>query len=295
MARSWFKPKQRTWSFPPPCAEGRREAPGWGSLLLREACPATPTPTPNPSPQGGGEPTETAARVSINHARSFCSAPLSRRLLRRHLLHLARGEIEAHALDLVEVGPGHAHEAGIVGIVDRMDSAVLIDAGVSGQQAIFLDRLELGLFRVGVVVLALPLDHVGVVGGLAIDRPGRAVVVRRRDAGLVIDMRKNLKAEVRILVEHLEPARHMIAAIGLDEVAVREQLLELQAHLLAALGSAVALENSAAIRHELIEVVGHGCLLADIVTLASRITAANARAYSIRLSQSLVPKVTVAS
>jgi peptide/nickel transport system permease protein len=38
---------------------------GWGggSLLLREASPPTPTPTPNPSPQGGGERTESAARL----------------------------------------------------------------------------------------------------------------------------------------------------------------------------------------------------------------------------------------
>src|SRR5262249_23500568 len=56
----------------------------------------------------------------------------SRRLLRRHLLDLAGSQIEAHAVDLVEVGAGHAHEAGMVGIVDRMDGAVLVDAGVAG-------------------------------------------------------------------------------------------------------------------------------------------------------------------
>src|SRR5262249_4389129 len=43
---------------------------GWGggSLLLREARPPTPTPTPNPSPQGGGEPTESAARSNGKNA-----------------------------------------------------------------------------------------------------------------------------------------------------------------------------------------------------------------------------------
>src|SRR5713226_8259973 len=101
----------------------------------------------------------------------------SRRLLRRHLVHLAGREIEPYAIDIVEVGAGHADEAGAVRIIDGMDLAVLIDAGVSRQQAILLDRLELGLVRTGTVVLALPLDHVGVVGCLAVDRPGRAVVV----------------------------------------------------------------------------------------------------------------------
>ncbi len=48
--------ERRTWSYPPPCGEGRREAPGWGSC----GDPLT-APHPNPSPQGGGEHTECAA------------------------------------------------------------------------------------------------------------------------------------------------------------------------------------------------------------------------------------------
>src|SRR5215813_2444190 len=170
------------------------------------------------------------------------SAMTSRRLLRRHLLDLARGEIEAHALDLVEVGAGHPDEAGAVGIVDRMDGAVLIDAGVAGQQAILLDRLELGLAGIGAVVFALPLNHVGVVARLPVDRPRGAVIVRRRYPRLVVDMGEDLEAELRVLVEHLQAARHVVAAVGLDEVAVREQLLEFLPNLLAAIGSAVALE-----------------------------------------------------
>jgi hypothetical protein len=55
----------------------------------------------------------------------------------------------------------------------------------------------------------------------------------------------------------------MIAAIGLDEVPIGEELLEVDADVLPALGSGVALENGAAIRHERIEIVGHCCLLAD--------------------------------
>src|SRR5215467_1301029 len=211
----------------------------------------------------------------------------SRRLLRRHLLDLARGEVEAHALDLVEVGAGDPDEAGVVGIIDRMDGAVLIDAGMSRQQAILLDRLELGLFGIGAVVLALPLDHVGVVRGLAVDRPGRAVVVRRRHPSLVVDMGEDLESEARVLVQYLQAARHLFAAISLDEVAVREQLLELQANLFAALGSAIAGENGAAIRHELIEVVGHCCLLRTTRGLASLIVLANARAMGRRSCLSL--------
>src|SRR6516162_307923 len=211
----------------------------------------------------------------------------SRRLLRRHLLDLARGEIEAHALDLVEVGARHPDEAGVVGIVDGMDGAVLVDAGVSRQQAILLDRLELGLCGIGAVVLALPLDHVGVVRGLAVDRPGRAMVVRRRHPRLVVDMGEDLESEIGVLVEHLQAARHLLAAIAFDEVAIREQLLEFKANLFPALGAAVAGENGAAIRHELIEVVGHCCLLRTRDRLASLIAPASARAMALRFRHSL--------
>src|SRR5262245_42214380 len=55
----------------------------------------------------------------------------SRRLLRRHLLHFAGLEVEADAVDLVQVRAGHADEARVVGIIDRMDFPILIDAGMA--------------------------------------------------------------------------------------------------------------------------------------------------------------------
>src|SRR6185312_11417524 len=93
-----------------------------------------------------------------------------RRLLRRHLVHFAGLQIDAHAIDLVEVGAGDAHEAGVVGIVDRVDGAVLVDAGHAGLEPVCLDRLELGVPGVAAVVLVLPLGHLGVFGRLAVDR-----------------------------------------------------------------------------------------------------------------------------
>src|SRR6476646_5801207 len=91
----------------------------------------------------------TLSGIVVNRVRSC-------RLLRRHLMDLARREIEPHALDVVEIGAGHPDEAGAVGVVDRVDGAVLVDAGMSGQQAILLHRLEFGLPGIAAVVLALP-------------------------------------------------------------------------------------------------------------------------------------------
>ena len=55
----------------------------------------------------------------------------------------------------------------------------------------------------------------------------------------------------------VEAARHVVATVLLDEVRIRQQLFEPHAHLLASLWPWVARENCTAIRHELIELVGH--------------------------------------
>src|ERR1051325_261555 len=84
-----------------------------------------------------------------------------RRLLRRHLLHHAGLQINADAVDLVEIGAGDADETRAIRVVDRMDRAVLVDAGLAGIEAVFLLRLELGVARIPAIVEPLPFDHVG--------------------------------------------------------------------------------------------------------------------------------------
>src|SRR5580704_1308284 len=172
-------------------------------------------------------------------------------------MHFAGLQVEAHALDLIEIGPGDADEAGMIGIVDRMNLAVLIDAGFAGRQAVFLHRLELGMRFVAAVVLALPFDHVGVMGGLAVDRPGRAVVVRRRYPRLIVDVGENLEAELRVLVEHMQAARRVLAMLA-DKIRILQQMLELGADFLAPAGAGIARKDRTAVRYELIELIGHG-------------------------------------
>src|SRR5215470_17825560 len=99
-----------------------------------------------------------------------------RRLLRRHLVHLAGLEVDADAVDLVEIGSGDTHEARMVGIVDGVDLAVLIDAGLARIEPVLLRWLEARMLGIGAIVLALPFGHVGVVRGLAVDRPRGTMV-----------------------------------------------------------------------------------------------------------------------
>src|ERR1700733_3987848 len=182
----------------------------------------------------------------------------SRDLLRGDRLLFAGLEVEAHAMDFVEIGPGHADEAGIIGIIDRMDFAVLINTGMAGRQAVFLHRLELGVRRIAAIVLALPFDHVGVMGRLAVDRPGLAVVVQWRDPRLIVDVGKNLKAELGILIEHLQSARHVVSRMPADKVRVAQQAFEIFPHLFAAFRPGVTRKAGTAIRYELIEFISHG-------------------------------------
>ena len=93
------------------------------------------------------------------------------RLLWVHFLDGAGLDIDPDAVDLVEIGPGYADEARVVRIVNRVNGAILIDAGFAGREPVLLDRLELGVLGVCPVVLAFPLDHVSVFGSLAVDGP----------------------------------------------------------------------------------------------------------------------------
>ena len=146
----------------------------------------------------------------------------------------------------------------MVGIIDRVDGAVLVDAGFARREPVFLRLFELGVVGVGAVVLARPFDHVGVFGGLAVDRPGRAVIVRRRSVRFVVDVGEHLEAELGILVQDFHAARLVVAAIFGDEVGIGEQALEIAAHLFAAGRARIAGERGFAIGDELVEVVGHG-------------------------------------
>src|SRR5579862_3834718 len=122
---------------------------------------------------------ETAkARGATYRHLTWCWMP-SRRLLRRHLMHLAGFQVEAHPIDAIEIRSCDADEARMIRVIDGMDFAILVDAGMAGGQPVFFHRLEFGVFGIAAVILALPFGHVGVVGRLPVDRPRRAVIVRR--------------------------------------------------------------------------------------------------------------------
>ena len=86
------------------------------------------------------------------------------------------------------------------------------------------------------------------------------MVVRRGYPRLVIDVGKNLEAELGVFVKDLQPARYVIAAVFLDEVLVREQTFEILADLFAPGMAGVTRQSVTSIGNKLVEVIGHGVL-----------------------------------
>src|SRR4029434_5079382 len=86
------------------------------------------------------------------------------------------------------------------------------------------------------------------------------MIVRRRDTRFVVDVCKNLEAELWIFVQDLESAWHCVTAIFFDKILVSQQSFEINANLFAAGRARVARKNIATVGDELIEVVGHGVL-----------------------------------
>src|SRR5215467_14803512 len=84
------------------------------------------------------------------------------------------------------------------------------------------------------------------------------MIMRRRDTCFFIHMCEDLKAEFSILVQYLQAARYVVATIFLDEIFIVEQAFEIEAHPLAAGGARIAIEGCAAIGDELLEIVSHG-------------------------------------
>src|SRR5260370_29745711 len=83
---------------------------------------------------------------------------------------LAGDGVELQPLHIVEVASGDAHEAAALGIVDGMDGAHVVDAGVARLPPVALALLERRLAGAVAAVAPPVLAHVRLLGRLAVDR-----------------------------------------------------------------------------------------------------------------------------
>src|SRR5262245_30125305 len=86
------------------------------------------------------------------------------------------------------------------------------------------------------------------------------MIVRRRDARLIINVCKDLEAKLWIFVQDLESAWHCVTTIFFDKILVGEQSLEIDTDMFAAGRASVARKTVAAVGDELSEIVSHGVL-----------------------------------
>src|SRR5580700_10639505 len=156
---------------------------------------------------------------------------------------LAGRGVELQALHAVEVATGDAHEAAALGIVDGMDGADVVDAGMARLETVALDLLEPGLARAITAVEPLVLAHVGILDRLAVDRPRAAVIVRRALVRLGIAVCQHDEAQVLVFVELARADRRGRSHGLLDERLVGEQLLQQRTYLLPPARSGVGLEG----------------------------------------------------
>src|SRR6266446_4013780 len=157
--------------------------------------------------------------------------------------------VHVHALDADQPGRRPAAR--------RMQIALVIEPGHARRQLVRADRarparlLPAGRRDESVV------GHLGFAFRLAVDRPRRAVIVRRRVLRAVVRVREDAEAELRVLVKDMA-FRRLVVQTCLDEAFIQQGSLEMRAELAPPGRSRILLQDIAALACELLERGGHG-------------------------------------
>src|SRR6267143_99330 len=139
----------------------------------------------------------------------------------------------------------------------RMQIALVIEPGHARGQLVRANRARLArLLRAGRRD-ELVVGHLGFALRLAVDRPRRAMIVRRRILRAVVRVREDAEAELRVLVKEV-PFRRLVVQTGLNEAFIQQGSLETRAELAPPGRSRILLENVAAFACELLQRRGNG-------------------------------------
>src|ERR1700720_378346 len=127
-----------------------------------------------------------------------------------------------------------------------MQVALVVDVSIARPELVVAQRKRLagplGARRRDPLVIG----HDRLAERLAIDRPGRAVIVRLAFLGTLIDMTEDAETELGILVEDF-PLRRVLRQVLTHELRIGAGLLNEGADFLAALGSGLGGENAVTI------------------------------------------------
>src|SRR5690348_6786873 len=109
----------------------------------------------------------------------------------------------AQPADSVHVRAFDADEACRPRPARRVQIALVVKMGVARREGVVTDMAHLAGLLLGRRLDQRPIAHQRLAARLAIDRPGRPVIMRRRFAGAVVDMGEDAESQFRILVDHL--------------------------------------------------------------------------------------------
>ena len=98
----------------------------------------------------------------------------------------------------------------------------------------------------------LPVGHLGLAHGLAVNRPGRAVIVRKAFLGPIINMRTDAEPKVRVFVNDVALWFLVFLQMSCNEFFVLQRLLYTLAYLLLSGRAGIRLQRVAAVGGKLI-------------------------------------------
>src|SRR2546422_804911 len=157
--------------------------------------------------------------------------------------------VHVHALDADQLGRRPAAR--------RMQIALVIEPGHALRQLVRADRARLARLLPAGRRDESVVGHLGFAFRLAVDRPRRAVIVRRRVLRAVVRVREDAEAELRVLIEHLALGR-LVGEVRGEKLLVAEQRFHPVADLAPPGRSRILLQDIAALACELLERGGHG-------------------------------------
>ena len=160
------------------------------------------------------------------------------------------------ALHLLHVPALDPDELGGVRAVRGVQVALVVQVRHAGLQRVGAQLARLAGVPFGRGFEFLPVGHLGLARSLAVDGPGRTVVVGHASLGPLVVVGQDAEPQVGVLVDHLA-LRLVLLDVPGEERLVPEDLLHQRADLPASFRAGFGLEDTTAVRGELLQGVAH--------------------------------------
>src|SRR6267142_3887501 len=155
-------------------------------------------------------------------------------------------DLKPQPLDPVHVRTLDADQLGRRPAAGRMQIALVVEPGHARRQLVRANRARLARLLPAGRRDELVVGHLGFALRLAVYRPRRAMIVRRRVLRAVVGVREDAEAELGVLVKDVA-FRRLVVQAGLDEAFIEQGGLEARAELAPPGRSRILLQDTAAL------------------------------------------------